>query len=260
MKTAEFLAWAESVWPASSAEAWDNPGLISGSLEQKHSKALITVDITNEVLEEALESGCTLIISHHPLLLGGIETLRQDAYKGSLLAKAIKNDIALFAAHTNADIVVGGVSDLLAKKIGIENAVALDGNIEGHGRIGKIKPQTLEKFLSNIQTQIPKTARGISYIGDLDSTVETVALVAGSGMGFAHEVKADVFITSDIKHHPALDFKEQTKIDGAGALVEISHYAAESIWLEGLSEQLSTTGLEVVVSKTNTDPWDGVLK
>lgn len=259
MRTAEFLAWAESVWPASSAEVWDNPGFISGSIEQEHTKALVTIDITNDVLDEAIESGCSLVIAHHPLLLGGIETLRQDGYKGYLLAKAIKNEIALFAAHTNADIVVGGVSDSLAKKFGIANAVALDGNPEGHGRIGKIRPQTLKAFLENIQSQLPNTAKGIAYIGDLKSTVETIALVAGSGMSFVNEIKADVFITSDIKHHPALDFKEQARIDGTAALVEISHYAAESIWLEGLSRQLSLTGLEVLVSKTNTDPWDGVL-
>jgi dinuclear metal center YbgI/SA1388 family protein len=259
MKTAEFLDWAESVWPTNSAEAWDNPGLISGSIEQEHSRALITIDITNDVLDEAIESDCSLIIAHHPLLLGGIETLRQDTFKGLLISRAIKNDVALFAAHTNADIVTGGVSDALAKKIGIENAVALDGNAEGHGRIGKIKPQTLHSFLENIQARIPTTAKGVAYIGDPRKTIETVALVAGSGMSFAHEIKADVFITSDIKHHPALDFKEQANVDGTGALIEISHYAAESIWLEGLSEQLSETGLEVVVSKTNTDPWDGVL-
>jgi putative NIF3 family GTP cyclohydrolase 1 type 2 len=78
-------------------------------------------------------------------------------------------------------------------------------------------------------------------------------------MSFVGQVQADVFITSDAKHHPALDFKEQAKIT-SGALIEISHYAAESIWLSGLSEQLSALGLEVVVSTINTDPWDGVFK
>ena len=259
MRTADFLDWAESVWPASSAEAWDNPGLISGSLEQSHSRALATIDITNDVLDEAINADCSLIIAHHPLLLGGIETLRQDTYKGKLLAKAIKNDIALFSAHTNADVAVDGVSDLLANKLGIENVMALDGTDVGHGRIGTIRPQSLLALLENIKAQIPKTAKGIAYIGDPGSTIETVALVAGSGIGFANEIKADVFITSDIKHHPALDLKEQAKIGGISALVDISHFAAESIWLEGLVRQLSTIGLEALVSKTNTDPWDGVL-
>jgi putative NIF3 family GTP cyclohydrolase 1 type 2 len=83
-------------------------------------------------------------------------------------------------------------------------------------------------------------------------------VVAGSGMSFVNEVSADVFITSDIKHHPALDFKQQSNSEKA--LVEISHYSAESIWLEGVSKQLLASGLEVVISKTNTDPWDGVFR
>lgn len=258
MKTAEFLSWAESVWPVSASEDWDNPGLISGSLDAEHSKVLVTVDITNDVLQEAIDSECTLIIAHHPLLLGGIDTLRQDLYKGALLAKAIKNDVSLFAAHTNADVVSGGVSDLLAKKFGIANTTALDGNSEGHGRVGEIAPQKLSRFLETIKKALPETAKGISFIGNAESQVQTVALVAGSGMSFINEVEADVFITSDIKHHAALDFKEQS--NGDKALVDISHFAAESIWLEGLSQQLLASGLEVVISETNTDPWDGVFR
>jgi dinuclear metal center YbgI/SA1388 family protein len=258
MKTSEFLSWAESVWPISASEDWDNPGLISGSLDSEHSKVLVTVDITNEVLQEALDSHCTLVIAHHPLLLGGIDSLRQDLYKGALLAKAIKNDVSLFAAHTNADVVSGGVSDSLAKKFGIENTTALDGNPEGHGRVGKITPQKLSKFLETIKKALPETARGISFIGNPEMQVQTVAVVAGSGMSFVNEVSADVFITSDIKHHPALDFKQQSNSEKA--LVEISHYSAESIWLEGVSKQLLASGLEVVISKTNTDPWDGVFR
>ena len=174
------------------------------------------------------------------------------------MAKAIKNDVSLFAAHTNADVVRGGVSDTLAKKFGIEKTTALDGNPEGHGRVGKITPQKLSKFLETIKKALPETARGISFIGNPEMQVQTVAVVAGSGMGFVNEVEADVFITSDIKHHPALDFKEQS--NGEKALVEISHYAAESIWLEGVSKQLLASGLEVVISRTNTDPWDGVFR
>lgn len=260
MKTAEFLAWAESVWSASAAEQWDNPGLISGALDAEHSKALLTVDITAEVLEEAIESGCSLIIAHHPLLLGGIDSLRQDQYKGFILAKAIANDITLFAAHTNADVVTGGVSDLLAKSLGLEKTIALDGSPEGHGRVGQISPQSLGSFLQQIREAIPSSAKGISYIGNLQMTVQTVALVAGSGMSFAEETDADVFITSDIKHHPALDFKQQAQLNKQQALVEVSHYAAESIWLDGVRQQLLAFGLEAQVSQINTDPWDGVIR
>jgi dinuclear metal center YbgI/SA1388 family protein len=259
MKIVEFLRWAETIWPLDSAEEWDNPGLISGSTDAEVSKVLLTVDITEQVVQEAIDAGCDFIFAHHPLLLGGLDSLRQDNFKGRILALAITNQIGLFAAHTNADIVTNGVSDALAEKLGLTAAVALDGAEEGHGRMGRVRPQTLESLLATIKQEIPASAKGIAFIGALDMKVETVALVAGSGMGFAPLVSADVFITSDVKHHPALDFKEQAQMDNR-ALVEISHYAAESIWLERLAEQLSKAGLQSVISKVNTDPWDGVVK
>lgn len=260
MKTSEFLSWAESKWPASSAEEWDNPGLITGHPDDDHSRVLITVDITREVLDEAIAKDCSLIVAHHPLLLGGIESLREDSYKGSLLAKAIRSNVTMFSAHTNADIVSDGVSESLAKAFGLSELSAIGGGAVGHGRVGRIKPQTLGEFLELIRTQIPSTAKGISFIGDKEATIETVALVAGSGMGFAELVNADAFITSDIKHHPAVDFKQQSMLDGSHALIEISHYAAESVWLGSLAAQLSETGLRVITSTINTDPWDGVIR
>jgi len=260
MKTTEFIAWASSAWPEGLAEEWDNPGLISGSLDAEHSKALVTVDITAEVIDEAINQGCSLIVAHHPLLLGGIDSLREDLYKGSILATAIKHDIVLFAAHTNADVVSGGVSDALAKALGIENPRALDGNTEGHGRVGNVSPRTLGQLLEDVRNAIAPTAKPIAYIGDLDMPVETVALVAGSGMSFSDVADADVFITSDIKHHPALDFKQQQLISGPRALIDISHYGAESIWLRTLAEQLENLGLDTSISKVNTDPWDGVIQ
>lgn len=259
MKTAEFLAWANQAWPESEAEDWDNPGLISGELSSEHSKVLLTVDITSEVLDEAIQKSCSLIVAHHPLLLGGIDSLREDRFKGNLLAKAIRNNLTLFAAHTNADIVAGGVSDSLARKLGMTETSAIDGKPLGHGRVGQVSKQSLRDLIQTIVDLIPATARGVSYIGDPEMQIENVALVAGSGMSFADQIDADVFITSDVKHHSALDFKEQARLGGPKALIDISHFAAESIWLEGLASQLKGLGLEAIISEINTDPWDGII-
>ena len=259
MRTAEFLLWAESRWPAELAETWDNPGLITGDLDQNHHRVLLSVDITFEVLEQAIAEKCSLIVAHHPLLLGGIETIREDLYKGKLLALAIRNDVSLFAAHTNADVVKNGVSEALAKAIGLKNLTALNGMETGHGRVGEIDKTTLSALVEHLGSVLPKTNRGISYIGNQDQSIEKVALVAGSGMGFADSVDADVFITSDVKHHPALDFKQQATIRSQ-SLVEISHFAAESVWLEVAAEEIRGLGLEAIISSVNTDPWDGNLK
>ena len=260
MKTAEFLSWANKTWPESEAEDWDNPGLITGDLATEHSRVLLAVDITNDVLDEAIKNDCSLVVAHHPLLLGGVDSLREDLFKGQLLAKAIRNNLTLFAAHTNADIVSGGVSDSLAKKLGMRETHAIDGNSVGHGRVGRVRKQSLKDLTQKIIEEIPSTARGVSFIGDLEMQIESVALVAGSGMSFVDQVSADVFITSDVKHHSALDFKEQVSLGGPKALIDISHFAAESVWLEGLSMQITDIGLEAIVSEINTDPWDGVIR
>ena len=260
MKIAEFLRWAETRWPAESAEEWDNPGLIAGDLDAEVSSILLCIDITAEVLKEAKSKGCSLVLAHHPLLLGGIDSLREDGFKGALIAEAIRSNIGLFSAHTNADIVEDGVSDSLAKKLGLKNIRALDGSNVGHGRVGHFENETLGSLIERLLTILPKTEKGISYVGELDMPLHTVALVAGSGMSFVGEVEADVFITSDIKHHPAIDFKEQARITKKQALVEISHYAAESVWLEPLATQLSELAVRVEISEINTDPWDGVVR
>jgi dinuclear metal center YbgI/SA1388 family protein len=251
----------ESLWPISGAEDWDRPGLTTGDPKQTISKVLLTVDVTAEVLEEAKAKGCELVVSHHPLLLKGVNFLAEDQLKGELISFAIRNSIALYSAHTNADIVVDGVSDVLARSIGLQDSVPLiaTGASVGHGRIGKLKkPLKLSEFAQQVSALLPKTNAPVKVAGSLDADIEKVAVVGGAGDSFIEDAKrfgADCLITSDLRHHVSLD--AVTDPSRPLSLIDISHYAAESLWLrptaDSLSKKVST--VEFLVSEVLTDPW-----
>ena len=255
------LGTFESLWPLSGAEEWDRPGLTTGNANQAITKALLCVDVTLEVLSEAKQLGCELVISHHPLLLKGVNFLSEDQLKGELVSFAVKNSIAVYSAHTNADIVVDGVSDILAQQLGLANTkplIATEVGV-GHGRIGKLKnPQSLSGFARFVASCLPDTHAPVRVAGDLNRMIETVAVVGGAGDSFipaAAQSGADLFITSDLRHHVALDAVS----DPANplALIDISHFAAESLWLKPTEITLSKLIPEVsfVVSQISTDPW-----
>ena len=257
----QLLATFESLWPISGAEEWDRPGLTTGRAEQQISKALLCVDVTREVLEEASRLGCELVVSHHPLLLKGVSYLAEDQLKGELVSFAVRNSIALYSAHTNADIVVDGVSDVLARALGLAASTPLvaTGAGVGHGRIGKLeRAQKLSDFADFVSAQLPKTYAPVRVAGNLNLIVETVAVVGGAGDSFipaAAASGAQVLVTSDLRHHVTLDAISDPS--NPLALIDISHFAAESLWLEPTRALLAKSVPQVsfTVSQISTDPW-----
>ena len=255
------LGTFESLWPLAGAEEWDRPGLTTGNSNQSISKALLSVDVTIEVLSEAKQLGCELVISHHPLLLKGVNSLSEDQLKGELVSFAVKNSIAVYSAHTNADIVVDGVSDILAQELGLANTKPLiaTGDGIGHGRIGKLKsPQSLSDYAKFVSSRLPDTSAPVRVAGDLNKIIETVAVVGGAGDSFipaAAQSGADLLITSDLRHHVVLDAVSDPT--NPLALIDISHFAAESLWLKPTQITLSKLISEVsfVISSIPTDPW-----
>lgn len=119
MTIREIIGYLESVAPLSYQEPYDNAGLAIGDADAAITSALIALDITEAVIDEAIETGCGLIISHHPLIFKGIKKIDGSTYVGRCVAKAIKNDIAIYAAHTNIDSIMGGVNSKICEKIGL---------------------------------------------------------------------------------------------------------------------------------------------
>lgn len=255
MLVRDFAAAFESLWPASGAEDWDRPGLSVGSLNSSVTGVLLCVDVTDRVLEEAVEKGANLVLSHHPLILRGVSSLNEDTNKGSLVTQAIRSKVNIFSVHTNADIVENGVSDVIAKRLGLTNVVPLVpvGSNTGHGRIGNLtEAVTIGELAEKLVELLPATARGVSSSASADNKVQRVALCGGAGDSFisaAVAAGADVYITSDLRHHVTQE---------AGLpLIDVSHWASESLWLEVAAGELASKFAteKILVSCVATDPW-----
>ncbi|MFM6966625.1 MAG: Nif3-like dinuclear metal center hexameric protein [Rhodoluna sp.] len=260
----ELVSLFEELWPASGAEDWDAPGLVVGG-DSQVSRILMTVDVTHEIIDEAIDGGFDLIIAHHPLMLRGVKSVATDTAKGSIVTKAIKSGVAIFSAHTNADIVPTGVSAALAKAFGLGGATPLleTSNGIGHGRVGQLAEQvTLGEFARAIAKVLPSTATGVRVAGDFAKPVRCVALCGGAGDSFieaAYSTNADVYVTSDLRHHPVQEILEKAKAEGRDfALVDVSHWAAEWLWLNWAAKDIQGrfASLQIVVSELRTDPWD----
>ena len=121
MKLKDVTSYIESFAPLAYQENYDNAGLIVGNINQEIKGILITVDVIEDVVDEAIENGLNLIVAHHPIVFSGLKKITGKNYIERVVIKAIKNDIAIYAAHTNLDSVWGGVNSKIADKIGLEN-------------------------------------------------------------------------------------------------------------------------------------------
>ena len=255
----------ERLWPLVGAEDWDAPGLVVGDPDAQVSAIHLAVDAVADTVDEAIELGADLLLVHHPLLLRGVTSVAGTTFKGALIAKLIKADCALVAAHTNADVVERGTSAALASALNLTNVSSLDGEATGLGRVGTLSQQeTLGSLAARLGEVLPPTAGGIRVSGNFDQTVSRVALCGGAGDSFlAHPAvtSADVYITSDLRHHPASEARETAKAVGGPALIDVSHWASEWLWLEAAAEELrgALDGVTVTVSDIRTDPWDFVV-
>lgn len=254
---ADVLAALEKRYPSASAEVWDAVGLVTGNPESPVEKVLFTVDPLEAIVNEAIEIGAQLIISHHPLFLFTDETIFSTARKTKIKKQLLNAEISLITVHTNADVAWPGVSDALASAIGIDVYGALS-QVTSLGRIGKLpKPMELSDFVLQVSAGIPKTERGIHVAGDRKRSVHKVAVCGGSGSALLDQVAqtdTDIFVTSDLKYHAAEEFVNST----GKTLIDISHWAGEWPWLNQAARLLDDDikgKITTRVSKINTDPW-----
>ncbi|MDR5700162.1 Nif3-like dinuclear metal center hexameric protein [Agromyces aerolatus] len=261
----ELLETVERLWPLSGAEGWDAPGLVTGDPHGSVSRVVLAVDAVAATVDEAVESGADLLLTHHPLLLRGVTSVAEDRYKGALLARLIRADCALIAAHTNADVVEDGTSAILAERLGVTDATPIVPGVDparGLGRVGRLaEPTTLGRFARGLAEVLPATATGVRVSGGYEDVIETVAVCGGAGDSLlAHPavLDADVYVTADLRHHPASEAREQALLGRGPALVDVSHWASEWLWLDRAAAQLRAEhpDLELAVSELRTDPWD----
>lgn len=269
----QVLLAVEELWPESLAENWDEVGLVAGHPSAPVTRVMFAVDPTLAVIEEAVEWGAELLITHHPLLLRGVTSVAAITAKGMAIHRLIESGTALLTVHTNGDSAVGGVSDVLADALGLKDVapltVAANGlPEEGIGRVGDLADvMSLGDFAARVYGILPSVAGGVRVSGDKDGLVRRIAVCGGAGDSLFEEVRAsnaDVYVTADLRHHPASEAREAA-VDGRPYLIDVSHFASEWLWLPAAASALGNVladqghDVEIQVSNTNSDPWDFIL-
>jgi dinuclear metal center YbgI/SA1388 family protein len=262
---AEVNAVIERLWPLTGAESWDAPGFLVGTPTAPVRSMHLAVDAVAETIDEAIDLGADLLLVHHPLLLRGVTTVAEDRYKGAMIGKLIRANCALVAAHTNADVVETGTSGVFAALLELSAVTPIAPSADpsqGIGRVGTLPQQTtLGHLARRLAELLPATASGIRVAGDYNQQVQRVALCGGAGdslLGERAVLGADVYITSDLRHHPASESRANSAVAGGPALIDVSHWASEWLWLETAATQLrdALPELTITVSDLRTDPWD----
>ena len=256
MTIKDILNCITEIAPLHWQESYDNAGLQVGDLNAEAHKALICLDITEEIVDEAIAKNCDVIVSHHPLIFHGLKHLTPQTYIERAVMKAIKHDIALICMHTNLDNSYLGVSRMLAERLGLRNLHLLqpssnEPEVCGAGMIGEFEvPMEEADFLSLVAKQIGSPCLRHSAL--TGRKIQKVALCGGSGspfMGDALKNHADAYLTADIKYH---DFFVP---EGNILLVDGGHFETEQFTKELICElirkKFPTFAAEIAETRTN---------
>lgn len=229
-------AFLNEIAPFNIKEDWDNAGLLTGLMDMEITGIQVSLDITADTIEEALQSGANVLVSHHPIIFRGIKSITDSDYTGRLLYTLIKNNMAAICCHTNLDKACGGVNDVLAARLGLENIRGFIQTEDNYflGRIGDLP----SCYLAQSFAEHVKEALGCSSVSFCEgqSSIRTVALMGGAGGDYieaAINSGVDAYITSDLKYHQFLDCEN---LDFT--LVDAGHYYTENIVIPVLAKRI----------------------
>ena len=256
MTVKDIMNCITEIAPLQWQEDYDNAGLQVGDLNAEVHKALIALDVTEELVDEAVAKQCDLIVSHHPLIFRGLKHLTPQTYIERVVMKAIKHDIAIVSMHTNLDNSYLGVSRVLADKLGLANLHLLqpseaDPELCGAGMIGELAtPLEESDFLNLVATTVGSPCLRHSAL--TGRKIQKVALCGGSGTPFMPDAlrqKADAYLTADIKYH---DFFTP---EGNILLVDGGHFETEQFTKELIKvlikKKIPNFAAEIAETNTN---------
>lgn len=252
---AEVMAKMEQWCPASLACSWDNCGLQVGAVKKEVRCVLVALDVSMEVIKEAIAVQADMIVTHHPLIFTPLRNLCLGAYPQDVVASLLEVGIAHLAAHTNLDMAVGGVNDTLAEVLDLKDVkpLAAEGDMDGLGRIGSL-PQPLT--FSQLESFVKKRLE-LDYLKvvPVEKEIRSVAVCGGSGMDLltaAKEAGADCLISAEGKHHQAL-MAQQLEL----GLIDAGHFDTEKVIVPVIARYLQECfpGLTVSCSKEEKSGW-----
>ncbi len=244
----------EEYAPLDNQASYDNCGLLYGDLNWEYKGALITLDTSVEVVKEAIRRGVNLIIEHHPSIFVPIKKINVEIPKHQAIVYAIKNDIAIYSAHTSVDFAEGGLNDRTMELIGCVSYSTANGNLSDM-RVGELSDSiSLSDLVDRIKNVFDD--KNIAYVGDSKNIVKKIAVINGGGGSQESEiynalaVGADVFISGDFKYNVLRLAK-----DLGYAVIVLGHYDSEMPFINLIKEQLTNKGIGNVYGATTcTNP------
>jgi len=255
MKNDDLIKIIETLCPAVTQEVWDNSGFQICFSKDYVRKVLVSIEITDSVIDEAIYHDVDLIITHHPLIFGSFKKVDDNDITGNYIIKLIKNNISVYSTHTPFDKCDGGNNDYLAKLIQLCDTEKMVTDEEGFCRVGFVDGEcTVAEYIEQVSKWLKIDKAFMSFTGYLDSQVKKVGLCSGAGADFIEQAKSagcDLFITGDLKYHQAQKAKEL----GINVL-DIGHYGSEKIFTENMAAYLrNNTDLEIIESKSDLNPF-----
>lgn len=254
VKVQQVLEILEQIAPPELACSWDNVGLLVDA-GRPVTSIMTALDITADVVCDAAESGCELIVSHHPVIFDPLRRVTAEDVPAMLL----QNGISAICMHTNLDAAAGGVNEVLAGIFGMQDPEPFAG---GCGRVGSIEPITVPQLARKAQQELaarcnaPDAGPAVQVkFADTGKPVQRLAVISGAGGSLFEEalaVGADCLLTGEANHHHACDAKRLGL-----SLIAAGHYATEFPVTAAVAEKLRAAlpGVEVLVSTANKDPY-----
>lgn len=250
MKLKDIIKIIEENYPPCLAYDWDNSGLFFGDIEKEVSKILVTLDITPDIINQAIDNDADMVLAHHPITMGGIKTLSDGSMLSDMIINAVKNDICIYSAHTNMDTAKNGINQKLAELFDLEDVSVLENDKPyedcGLGRVGNLKEEmSLGDFCELVKEKL--NTPFVRVCGE-ERRIKRVALASGSCSEYvptAIKKDADVIVTADMKYHHCIEFV----YDGI-AIIDAGHFPTENIVKDMFKELLS--GVEII-SAENED-------
>jgi dinuclear metal center YbgI/SA1388 family protein len=233
MKISEIYKQLNELSPFELQESWDNSGLLLGDFSQEVKRVVLSIDV-DEGLLETIEND-TLLITHHPIIFGGLKQLEFSKYPANLLQKMIKKNISNIAMHTNFDQT--HLNEYVAKEILGYKIIKKDGFV-AYLEIN----EDFNTFAKKVSAAFGLTHARCVKCSDY---VKTAALTTGSGCSLMRSIKADCFLTGDVKYHDAMEAKSINL-----SLIDIGHYESERFFSQILAKHLKNLGLEVIISSS----------
>ena len=246
MKLKKIAEIIEKEFPLSDAYDWDNCGLLIGDENRDIKTVLLALDVTEDAVLQAKKAGAELILSHHPLIFGGVKRITSESSEGRIITGLIRNNISAYAAHTNCDRGKNGINAYLAELFELEGAEPLEE--DGLGRYGDLKKELCFSELCELTKDKLKTPF-LRVCGKEWAKIGRLAVASGAcseSIPTAIRKGCDAIITGDIKYHQMLDYE-----NGEICIIDAGHYPTEAVVTEIFEKLLSGYGLTLVKAESS---------